>query len=150
MAVQILATKLYIPFLQPNVIARPRLIKRLNKGLHRKLTLVSAPAGFGKTTLISEWVTNSNRPTAWLSLDDRDKDIHHFLVYLIAACQTINKNLGDGTLELLQNPHPWQTESILTGFLNEIAATPEPFILVLDDYHLLNNQMVNFLICVRR
>src|SRR5439155_2448038 len=81
----ILATKLYIPRLRPNVVSRPRLIERLNEGLHRKLTLIAAPAGFGKTTLISEWVEGIERPrtrTAWLSLDEGDSDPTLFLTYL--------------------------------------------------------------------
>jgi ATP/maltotriose-dependent transcriptional regulator MalT len=70
MTTPILATKLYIPPPRPNVVSRPRLLERLNEGLHRNLTLISAPAGFGKTTLVSAWVTGLERPTAWLSLDD--------------------------------------------------------------------------------
>ncbi len=71
MPTPILATKLYIPRLRPNVVSRPRLLARLNEGLHRKLTLISAPAGFGKTTLVSEWLAGCERPAAWLSLDDQ-------------------------------------------------------------------------------
>src|SRR5216683_861716 len=85
----ILATKLYIPPLRPNVVSRPRLIERLNEGLHRNLILISAPAGFGKTTLVSEWVEGIERPTAWLSLDEGENDPGRILTYLVAAVQTI-------------------------------------------------------------
>src|SRR6202049_3939962 len=84
----ILATKLYLPRLRPNVVSRPRLIERLSAGLHRKLTLISAPAGFGKTTLVSEWVASIERPTAWLSLDEGESDLTSFLTYLVAALRT--------------------------------------------------------------
>src|SRR5258708_1908528 len=81
----ILATKLYIPPLRPNVVLRPRLIERLNEGLHRKLTLIAAPAGFGKTTLVSAWVEGIDRPTAWLSLDEGENDPTRYLAYLVTA-----------------------------------------------------------------
>ena len=92
MSTPTLATKLYIPLPRPKVVLRPRLIERLNEGLHGKLTLISAPAGFGKTTLVSEWVADCKRPTAWLSLDEGDNDPTRFLTYLVAALQTIAAN----------------------------------------------------------
>ncbi len=91
MSVPILATKLHIPLSRSKVVMRPRLVERLNEGLHqsqgfgRKLTLISAPAGFGKTSLITEWLAVCHYPAAWLSLDDGDKELRHFLAYLIAA-----------------------------------------------------------------
>ncbi len=138
MSKSILTTKLYITPPRAKVVLRPRLIERLNEGLQRKLTLISAPAGFGKTTLISEWVTGCGRPVAWLSLDEGDKDPSIFLAYLVAALQTIAKNIGEGVLGLLQSPQPPQTESILTALLNEINTVPDNFIFVLDDYHVIN------------
>ena len=91
MSTPILATKLYIPPPRPELVLRPRLIERLNEGLHRKLTLISAPAGFGKTTLVSEWVAErADRPVAWLSLDEGDNDPTRFLTYLVAALQTLD------------------------------------------------------------
>src|SRR5690349_19251147 len=102
MPIQILATKLYIPAPRPNVVLRPRLSEQLNAGLHRKLTLVSAPAGFGKTTLLSAWVAGCKRPTAWLSLDEGDNDTTRFLTYLVAALQTIVPAIGVGVMGLLQ------------------------------------------------
>ena len=151
----ILATKLYIPPPRPAVVLRPRLIERLNAGLHGKLILISAPAGFGKTTLVSEWVAVSRklpaRPVAWLSLDEDDSDPARFLTYLVAALQTLlpseteksGPKLGDGALAMLQSPQPPPVESILTALLNEIAAIPDQFILVLDDYHLVDAQPVD-------
>ena len=88
----ILDTKLYIPPPRPKVVLRPRLIEGLNEGLQRKLTLISAPAGFGKTTLVSEWVNGCEGPAVWLSLDEGDNDPTRFLAYLVAALQTIAAN----------------------------------------------------------
>src|SRR6266850_1867626 len=113
MSTPILASKLYIPAPRPKVVLRPRLIERLNEGLHRKLTLISAPAGFGKTTLVSEWVAGCQRPVAWLSLDEGDNDPARFLVYLVASLQTIAANMGSGVLGMLQSPQPPPAESIL-------------------------------------
>jgi len=141
MSTPILATKLYTPPPRPKVVIRPRLIERLNEGLHGKLTLISAPAGFGKTTLVSEWVNQraegrnlkaeippSN--VAWLSLDEGDSDPIRFLTYFVAALQTLTlsdvkgnpTNIGEGVLAVLQSPQPPSTESILTTLLNEITA----------------------------
>jgi LuxR family maltose regulon positive regulatory protein len=91
-----LATKLYIPPPRSKIVLRPRLIERLNEGLHGKLTLISAPAGFGKTTLVSEWVASCGRPVAWLSLDEGDNDSARFLTYLVDALQTIMANIQRG------------------------------------------------------
>ncbi|HEV2580613.1 MAG TPA: transcriptional regulator, partial [Ktedonobacteraceae bacterium] len=99
----VLATKLYIPRHRPNVVSRPRLIERLNESLHRNLTLISAPAGFGKTTLVSEWLAGGHRPAAWLSLDEGENDPARFLTYLVAALQTIAPDSGTGLLSLLQS-----------------------------------------------
>src|SRR5215207_11538793 len=126
MATPILATKLYIPPPRPKVVLRSRLIERLNEGLRsgHKLTLISAPAGFGKTTLVSEWVAGCERPAAWLSLDEGDKDPIRFLAYLIAALQTMEADLGAGVQSLLQSPPPLPTESVLTTLLNEVTTVP--------------------------
>jgi LuxR family maltose regulon positive regulatory protein len=111
------------------------LIARLDEGLHGRLTLVSAPAGFGKTMLLSEWVAGCQRPAAWLSLDEGDNDPTRFLAYLIAALQTVGADIGESVLGALQSPQPPQTESIMTLLLNEITTIPDDFVLVLDDYH---------------
>jgi LuxR family transcriptional regulator, maltose regulon positive regulatory protein len=150
----ILATKLYTPPSRPKVVLRPRLFERLNEGLRqsqgfgRKLTLISAPAGFGKTTLVSEWVADCERGDpgvrfAWLSLDERDNDPTRFLTYLVAALQSIEANVGAGVPGVLQAPQPPPMETILTALLNEIAAIPDSFVLVLDDYHVLDAKPVD-------
>ena len=135
MPTPILATKLYVPPPRTKLVLRPRLIARLNEGLHRKLTLISAPAGFGKTTLVSEWVAGCGRPTAWLSLDSADSEPTRFLTYCVAAVRTIAPTMGEGVLPLLQVAQPAPIETVLTALLNDIATLPDPFVLVLDDYH---------------
>jgi LuxR family maltose regulon positive regulatory protein len=150
----ILATKLYIPPPPPKVVVRTRLIERLNEA--PGLALISAPAGFGKTTLVSEWVTTlttSPLPlgeglgvrVAWLSLDEGDRDPARFLTYLIAALRTVAPKLGEGALEVLQaaQSQPPPAESILTALLNEIITLPEGLILVLDDYHVIDSRAVD-------
>jgi ATP/maltotriose-dependent transcriptional regulator MalT len=143
--VPILFTKLYIPPPRPKVVLRPRLVERLNEGLAagRKLALISASAGFGKTTLVSEWIAGCKRPVAWLSLDEGDNDPARFLTYLIAALQTIELNIGAGMVGALQNPQLPSFELLLTPLLNEIATVPDNFVLVLDDYHVLDSKPVD-------
>ncbi|HLL40096.1 MAG TPA: hypothetical protein VK357_10580, partial [Rubrobacteraceae bacterium] len=143
MSTPILATKLYVPPPRPRVVPRPRLIERLNEGLHRKLTLVSAPAGFGKTTLLGGWLAGCDRPAAWLSLDEGDSDPTRFLAYLVAALQTIEADLGAGVQSLLQSPPPLPTESVLTTLLNEVTTLPDNFVLALDDYHVVDARAVD-------
>ena len=113
MSTPILATKLYLPRLRPNVVSRPRLLERLNEGLHGKLALISAPAGIGKTTLVNEWVVGCQRPAAWLSLDEGDNDPARFLTYLVAALQTIAAPIGEGVVGALHSPQPPPPEAIL-------------------------------------
>ena len=143
MSTPILATKLYIPPPRPKVVLRPRLIERLNEGPHRRLTLVSAPAGFGKTTLLSEWIAGCGRPAAWLSLDRGDNNPTRFLAYLVASLRAVAADIGEGVLGALQSPQPPPTESILTDLLNEISAVPDDFVLVLDDYHVIDARPVD-------
>ena len=131
-----------MPRVRPDLVSRPRLVERLDQGLQpgHKLTLVSASAGSGKTTLISEWVASCQRPAAWLSLDEGDGDMARFFTYLIAALQTLDPALGQSVAPLLQAPQPPPPETILTPLLNQIAAIDKDFILVLDDYHLVDSQ----------
>ncbi|MBA3636590.1 MAG: tetratricopeptide repeat protein [Rubrobacteraceae bacterium] len=143
MSTPILTTKLYVPPPRPHAVLRPRLIARLDESLHRKLTLICAPAGFGKTTLLSEWVAACESPAAWLSLDEGDNDPTRFLAYLVAALQTVAPDVGEGVLGVLQSPQPPPTEVILTTLLNKIATAPEDFVLVLDDYHVIDAEPVD-------
>ncbi|MEJ2209430.1 MAG: tetratricopeptide repeat protein, partial [Anaerolineae bacterium] len=149
----LLQTKLHIPPIRANLVSRPRLIERLDAGLHRKLTLVSAPAGFGKTTLVGEWVADLRsgamdgaiQSIAWLSLDESDDDLVRFLTYLIAALQTVEADIGKSASSVLQaaQPQPPSAEAILTLLINEIAILPGRIVLVLDDYHLVEAQPIH-------
>ncbi len=139
----LLATKLYLPPPRPYVVSRPRLIERLNAGLHRKLTLISAPAGFGKTTLVSAWLAKCERPAAWLALDQSDGDLARFLTYLVAALQTIAANIGEQVVGVLQSPQPPPIEVLLLALLNDVTTLSAPFVLVLDDYHLIGAPTVD-------
>ena len=157
MSTTVLATKLYIPPPRAKIILRSRLIERLNEGLQRKLTLISASAGFGKTTLVSEWIASCERPVAWLSLDEGDNDPTRFLTYFVTALQTfaqrsprreskverIAARLGEGVLGVLQSPQPPPIESVLTALINEITNIPDDFIFVLDDYHIIDSKPVD-------
>lgn len=139
----IIATKLFRPLLRPDVVHRSHLTERLAEGHQRKLTLISAPAGFGKTTLINEWVAGSGQPVAWLSLDSEDNDPIRFLVYLISSLQTIPISTGDSLLGMLESPQPPSPEYILTILLNQISSVPGHFYLILDDYHVIDAKPVN-------
>ncbi|MDF2626184.1 MAG: helix-turn-helix transcriptional regulator [Symbiobacteriaceae bacterium] len=139
----ILATKLHIPLPRAKAVSRPHLIARLNEGLNGKLTLISAPVGFGKTTLVSEWVAGCDRPVAWLSLDEGDNNATRFLIHLVAALQSISESIGGGVVGTLQSPQPPSIESILTVLLNGISALPHKFVLVLDDYHVVDAQQID-------
>ena len=143
MSTKILFTKLFAPPPRSNVVVRPRLIERLNKGLRGKLTLVSAPAGFGKSTLVSDWLARCGQQAAWLSLDEGDADPARFLTYFIAALQTITSHIGVGVLGMLESPQPLAGEATLTALINEITAIPNPFVLILDDYHVVDSSPVD-------
>ena len=143
MTVSLLSTKLHVPPVRAESVSRPRLVEQLDAGLDRKLTLISAPAGFGKTTLLSEWAKRLPARVAWLALDEGDNDPARFWTYLVAALQTVQAGLGQEVLQLLQAPQPPATQTILTVLLNEIAARTQDIILVLDDYHLISQQAVH-------
>ena len=145
MPVPLLLTKLYVPPVRPKNVLRPRLIEQLNEGLSsgRKLTLISASAGFGKTTLVTEWIANCGRQVAWLSLDEGDNDPARFISYLIAALQTIKPGIGVGLMAALQSAESLNTEALLSTLLNEITTIPDDFILILDDYHLIDSPVVD-------
>jgi LuxR family transcriptional regulator, maltose regulon positive regulatory protein len=143
MAPPILATKLYVPSRRAKVVLRSRLDERLNEGLGRRLTLVSAPAGFGKSTLVAEWIARCALPVAWLSLDEGDGHPNRFLTYLVAALRNVAPGAGEGVLAMLDSPRPPPLESTLTLLLNELAALPDTLVLVLDDYHSVDSQAVD-------
>ena len=145
MEASLLTTKLNIPPARANLVARPRLIERLQESLSFNLVLISAPAGFGKTTLVSEWVHSSQPPvpTAWLSLEHRENDPVRFWEYFIAALRTLKPTAGEAALSLLHAPEPYPTESILTALINDITGIRKDFIVVLDDYHLIVAESVH-------
>jgi LuxR family maltose regulon positive regulatory protein len=115
----------------------------MDEGLKKPLTLVSASAGFGKTTLLSVWSAGCGQSIAWLSLDEADSDPSRFLAYLVAALQTVQSDLGESVVTALQTPRPPPFEDLLTALLNEIAAYPGRLALVLDDYHTLDSPAVD-------
>lgn len=139
----LLLSKLYIPSRRQNIVSRPRLIEYLNDGLHRKLILISASAGFGKTTLISDWIAQCDLPVAWLSLEDGDDDLVRFITYLVAALHNIQAEFGAGLMAVLQSPQPPHIETLQTTLLNNLTTVAGDFILVLDDYHLVDSREID-------
>src|SRR5262245_20400035 len=133
----LLETKLHAPRRRRGVVHRRRLRNRLRGGDQHSLTLVSAPAGFGKTTLLTEWFGDEPR-TAWLSLDGRDNDPVLFWSYVVAALQTIVPELGETSLALLQSA-PSAMEPMVATLLNELGAIADDIVLVLDDYHMIDS-----------
>ncbi len=143
MTLALLTTKFHIPSPRPELVPRPDLVERLESGLRRKLTLISAPAGFGKTTLLSECAAQCGQPVAWLSLDEEDNDAIRFWTYLIAALQTVQADLGQEALQVLQAPQPPPVQSVLTPLLNDLAALSHALVLILDDYHVISNRAIH-------
>jgi LuxR family transcriptional regulator, maltose regulon positive regulatory protein len=145
MEASLLSTKLFIPPLRPGIVSRPRLLEKIQAALNYPLTLISAPAGFGKTTLLSEWIHygQSRIPSAWLSLEETENDPVRFWDYLIAALQTVQPKTGEIALSLLHSPQPLPIEAVLTALINDLAKVSEDFILVLDDYHFINSEPVH-------
>lgn len=148
----LIETKLHIPPPRPSLVPRPRLLRQLDAGIDpgQRLILVSAPPGFGKTTLVAEWlhITKISRPqieASWLSLDERDNNLTRFLTYLVTALQRFKPDLGASALSAFISPHPPPLEAMLTALLNELSTLPldndegsaPAYILVLDDYHVL-------------
>jgi LuxR family transcriptional regulator, maltose regulon positive regulatory protein len=137
---QLLATKLHLPCSSQSFVPRPRLLERLNQGMQRKLTLVSAPAGFGKTTLLCEWLRSprgKELPVAWISLDEGDNDPVRLATYLCAALVQVQAGFGERTLPLIHAPQPPSMETIVASLINEITAIAHDVVLVLDDYHVI-------------
>ncbi len=148
-SLRLLRTKLFIPRAHPDLVARPWLANRLDEGLRCKLTLVSAPAGFGKTTLLGKWIldrqasSQTNQKFCWVSLDAGDNDPTRFWSYCLAALQTTQPDAGKIALAMLQSPQPPDIETILTEILNDIDLATDDCVLVLDDYHVIENTAIH-------
>jgi LuxR family maltose regulon positive regulatory protein len=141
--VELLRTKLFIPRPRKNLVSRPRLVDQLNAGLDKKLTLIAAPAGFGKTTLLSEWIPKSPRRVTWLFLDEGDNDPAQFWAYFIASLQGLHPDLGASALALIQSPQAPPLKSILTELINDLTDFSDPVASVLDDYHFIDSQPIH-------
>src|SRR5215207_6868003 len=141
----LVSTKLRPSQARPNLVARPRLIAKLEREVGRKLTLISAPAGFGKTTLLGEWVAgrSDERSVAWVSVDEADNDPARFLSYLVAALRSIEEEIGEGVLSSLRAPGSPPVGALTGALINELADIPGNLAIVLDDYHLIDSDHVN-------
>jgi LuxR family maltose regulon positive regulatory protein len=146
----LLLSKFHIPPVKPNLVTRSHLLTRLNQGLTKKIILVSAPAGFGKTTLLVDWLNQVAPPAAWLALDEDDNDFARFITYLAAAVQELDPTLDNTAVDLLQAPQPTLKNAALTALLNQIESIQAESILVLDDFHFIScpeiHQAVDYLI----
>jgi LuxR family maltose regulon positive regulatory protein len=138
----LLRTKFYVPPIRSNQISRPRLIDLFNRGLDKTLILVSAPAGYGKTTLVSTWLKQTGIPSAWLSLDAGDNDPIRFMQYLLTAIQQVTPGIGYDLPDMLQGVQPSHYEDVINYLTNELASIPDPFVLVLDDFHVIDGEAV--------
>ena len=142
----LLATKLHMPRPRPGFVPRPRLAERLDEGLARGLVLVCAPAGYGKTTLLAEWVRRGRQPVTWLSLDAGDNDPARFWRHTVAALDQVRPGISERMGPLLGPPPPPSFEPLVTALINEVAGQPdadEALLLVLDDYHVISSQLVH-------
>jgi len=138
----LLLTKFYVPPVRSVHLLRPRLMDLLNGGMDKTLTLVSAPAGYGKTTLVSRWLNETRILSAWLSLDVGDNDPIRFLQYLIAAIQSVSPGIGKDLIGMFHGTQPAQYENVVNLLANELAAISGPLVLVLDDFHVINSEAV--------
>jgi LuxR family transcriptional regulator, maltose regulon positive regulatory protein len=142
----LLQTKLYRPRMRNDLISRDRLLERLNAGLSGNVTLISAPAGFGKTTLLAQWVQSINRPMAWLSLDEHDNEPRVFVRSLTAALQRVFPEAFQGIASVFEAPRFPSIDHVVSLFINDLADMPGDLILVLDDYHLIRNRDIHALL----
>jgi LuxR family maltose regulon positive regulatory protein len=144
MTAPLLNTKLFVPPPRPNLVPRPGLIRRLNEGLQlgRQLTLISAPPGFGKTTLLGEWIQHTGQVVGWISLDQDDNDPARFWAYFIAALQTVHAQTGEIALAQLRSSQKW-SKALLIDLINEMALIPDPMTLILDDFHLITQHQIH-------
>ena len=143
MSTTLLATKFFAPPPPAQAVKRPALNARLDEGAARKLTLVCAAAGFGKSTLISQWAHECSYPSAWLSLNEEDRDPGQFLEYLLASLQTISPAVGARLPALLHGSPPASADTVLTLLLNQLSTMPGKLVLILDDYHLAASPQVD-------
>ena len=139
----LIRTKLRLPFIRPGLVSRPRLQERITQGLRGPLTLITAPAGFGKTTLVASCIAGWGMPVAWLSLDKNDNQAGRFLNYLIAAFQSIDRQIGSEAVKLLAVVQPASPETVLASLINDLDATGSEMALVLDDYQFISDQAVH-------
>jgi len=138
----VLLTKLHISPPGDHTVHRAELFEKLSRGLTAKLTLISAPAGFGKTTLVSDWIVQERIPAAWYSLDNSDNDASEFLSYVITAIEGIIPGFGENVIKLIQSPNKTGLQSLIRLLINEVLAFGKHFILTLDDFHLITNREV--------
>lgn len=142
-----LLTKLHIPSTpKQHLVHRVGLFDKLKLGLNTKLTLISAPAGFGKSTLVSDWIQEHNIPTAWFSIDANDNDTVEFLNYIILSIQKLHNDFGEKAIDLLNSPNPPNANSIISLLINDLTNLENDFILVFDDYHLITKKEISQLV----
>ena len=146
MANYLIKTKLFVPECSPLIVNRERLFRRLDESIEFKLSLISAPAGFGKTTLASAWASEYCGKMTWLSLDKKDNDIIRFLSYFIAALQNIDQQIGLSVMSDLNQSIIVDIEVVLNTLINDISALPVNFVFVLDDFHFIDDQEVIFVL----
>jgi LuxR family transcriptional regulator, maltose regulon positive regulatory protein len=138
----LIRTKLHLPFTRRGLVSRPRLQEQITQGLRGPLTLITAPAGFGKTILVASCVAGCGMPVAWLSLDKDDNQGERFLNYLVAALQEADRAIGEEAAQLMEGMQPAPPKAVLTSLINDVDTTGREIVLVLDDYHLIASQAV--------
>jgi len=139
----LIRTKLRLPFTRQGLVSRPRLQTRMAEGLRGPLTLITAPAGFGKTTLVASCIADCRKPVAWLSLDKNDNQTGRFLSYLVAALQSVDNRIGSEADQLLRAPQPAPPEAVLISLINDLVYADREIVLVLDDYQFIHSQAVH-------
>src|SRR4030042_4435784 len=140
---KLIHTKLHLPFTRLELVSRSKLQVRIAEGLRGPLTLITAPAGFGKTTLVASYIVNCGMPIAWLSLDKDDNQVERFLSYLVAALQETDNTIGGGAAQLLAAARQATPEAALTSLINDLDSASGEIVLVLDDYQFISSQAVH-------